>query len=336
MQIEKICSLEKLVEVHDEWNTLVDSSSQNCVFLTNEWFCTWIESFGELFQLSVLLFRDTEGHLYGAAPLLETGEGLKFIANREVTDYCDFIVKQGQEELFYKNFLEFWQKEFKPDSRLHLMNIREESPTLSLLPHMAEKSHFKNTIFETEVAPRLDLPLTYEDYLKNLVRKNRHELRRKTRKIESQKGLLYKRVNDPDEIRNYIDLFIELHKKSSSAKREFWKKRGMEMFFRTLTAHFSTNGWIELIMLYLEEDLAAIGINFIYFDEIHFYNIAFDPKYASVSPGIYLFDRSIRQAIQDNKRRADFLRGKEKFKYDLGAKECKIMDLFLSEKEMNS
>ena len=191
-------------------------------------------------------------------------------------------------------------------------------------------------VLETEVAPGLDLPLTYEEYLKNLVRKNRHELRRKKRKIESQRGLLYERVNDPEGVRNYIDLFIELHRKNSSSKREFWQKKGMAQFFRTITALFSTNGWIEFNVLYLEEDLAAILLSFVYLDEIHFYNIAFNTKYAPFSPGIYLFNQSIRQAIKDNKRRADFLRGREKYKYYFGAKECKIMDLFLSNKEMNS
>ncbi len=41
MKIEKICTLKRLVEVRDEWKTLVELSSQNCVFLTNEWFSTW-------------------------------------------------------------------------------------------------------------------------------------------------------------------------------------------------------------------------------------------------------------------------------------------------------
>ncbi len=336
MRIEKICNLERLTEVRIEWNVLVESSSQNCVFLTNEWFCAWVESFGKSSQLSVLLFRDSNGHLYGAAPLMETGEGLKFIANHEVTDYCDFIVKRGQEGLFYKNFLKFWQKEFKSNSKLHLINIREKSPTLSVLPQMTDKSTLKYSILETEVAPSLDLPLTYEAYLKNLDRKNRHELRRKKRKIESQKGLLLKRVKDPEGIRKYIDLFIGLHKKSHSAKREFWKKKGMEQFFRSLTAFFSEKGWIEFNVLYLEEDLAGILLNFSHSNEIHFYNIAFDPKYAAYSPGIYLFDRSIHQAIKDKKKRADFLRGKEKYKLDLGAKEYKIMDFLMTEKEKNS
>lgn len=336
MRIEKIRTLARLEEVRDEWNALVESSSQNCVFLTNEWFCTWFESFGESFKLCVLLFRDQKNRLFAAAPLMEKEKGMQFIASQEVTDYCDFIIDRGREEDFFRIFLKYWQKEFEEKNTLHLINIREESPTLSILPRMADESDLKHSVFEIEVVLGLNLPHTYEGYIENLDRKNRHELLRKQRKIESQKGLNHKRVNDPDGVKTNIDFFIELHKKSSSAKREFWQKKGMEKFFRTIADLFSTNGWIEFNVLHFQDDLAAMLLNFIYHDEIHFYNIAFNSNYAPFSPGIYLFSQSIRRAIDDNLRRADFLRGKEKYKYYLGAKECRIMDFTLSKKEMNS
>jgi len=336
MKIEKINAIEKLVDIRQEWNALVKSSSQNCVFLTNEWFCTWFDSFGESYQLYVLLFRDQKNRLCAAAPLLKTEGRVQFIASHEVTDYCDFIIERGREEDFFRIFLEYWQKEFEQKSYLHLINIREESPTLSMLPRMADEHYLKHSVLETEVAPGLNLPLTYESYIKSLDRKNRHELLRKQRKIESQRGHNHKRINDPGGVSKNIDLFIKLHRESSSSKREFWQKKGMEQFFRTITALFSTNGWIEFNVLHFQDDPAAVLLNFVYFDEIHFYNIAFNPKYAPFSPGIYLFNQSIRQAIEDNLRRADFLRGREKYKYNFGAKECRIMDFFLSKKEMNS
>ncbi len=336
MRIEKIRTLERLEEVRDEWNALVESSSRKCVFLTNEWFCAWFDSFGESYQLCVLLFRDQKNQLFAAAPLYKTEGRVQFIASQEVTDYCDFIIDRGREEDFFRIFLKYWQKEFEEKNYLHLINIREESPTLSILPRMADESGLKHSVFETEVAMGLNLPLTYEGYIESLDRKSRHELRRKKRKIESQKGFKYKIVNDPDGVRINIDIFIELHKKSSLSKREFWLKKGMEKFFQTITTLFSVNGWIEFTVLQFQNDLAAVLLNFIYHDEIHFYNIAFNSNYAPFSPGIYLFNQSIRRAIDDNLRRADFLRGKEKYKYYLGAKECKIMDFTLSKKEMNS
>lgn len=336
MRIEKIRTLERLEEVRDEWNALVESSSRKCVFLTNEWFCAWFDSFGESYQLCVLLFRDQKNRLFAAAPLYKTEGRVQFIASQEVTDYCDFIIDRGREEDFFRIFLKYWQKEFRKKNTLHLINIREESPTLSILPRMADESDLKHSVLETEVVLGLNLPHTYEGYIENLDRKNRHELRRKKRKIESQRGFKYKRVNDPDGVRINIDIFIELHKKSSLSKREFWLKKGMEKFFRTITTLFSVNGWIEFTVLKFQNDLAAVLLNFIYHDEIHFYNIAFNSNYAPFSPGIYLFNQSIRRAIDDNLRRADFLRGKEKYKYYLGAKECKIMDFTLSKKEMNS
>ncbi len=106
MKIEKICTLERLEEVRDEWNALVESSSQKCVFLTNDWFCAWFDSFGESYQLCVLLFRDQNNRLFAAAPLYKTDGCVQFIASQEVTDYCDFIIERGREEGVFRMFLE--------------------------------------------------------------------------------------------------------------------------------------------------------------------------------------------------------------------------------------
>ena len=332
MKIEKVTVLSRLVEVRDVWNTLLEGSSQNCVFLTNEWFTAWFESFGESSLLSVFLFWENSGRLLGAAPFMKTGEGLKFIASSEVTDYCDFIVLEGQEERFFRNFIDVWQKELQTDTGLRLINIRENSPTLSVLPLMAYEHQLDCSVFQTEVAPSLNLPQSYEDYLTSLPRKNRHELRRKKRRLEAQKGLLCKHINNPDDVRHYVELFIELHKGSRVSKREFWEKKGMERFFRDLTAVFSKKGWVEFNALFLDRILVAILMNFKYGEKNYFYNIAFNPNYAEFSPGIYLFDVSIQKAIEEKRRQVDFLRGREKYKFFFGAKECKIMDFILSKK----
>ena len=62
-------------------------------------------------------------------------------------------------------------------------------------------------------------------------------------------------------------------------------------------------------------------------EEISFYNVAFDREYARYSPGIYLFHESIKRVFAKRIRKVDFLRGREKYKYYFGAKDCKIYKL---------
>jgi CelD/BcsL family acetyltransferase involved in cellulose biosynthesis len=86
-------------------------------------------------------------------------------------------------------------------------------------------------------------------------------------------------------------------------------------------------------VLFFEKSLIAALLNFLYGDEVLFYNVAYDLDYAPFSPGFYLFHASIAEAISQGKNAVDFLRGREKYKYDFGAKECKIYSLILKRGE---
>ena len=98
----------------------------------------------------------------------------------------------------------------------------------------------------------------------------------------------------------------------------------MVNFFKEIVSEFANRGWVELNCLYVKDSLVAGLLNFIYQNEVLFYNIAYKPDYSSYSPGIYLFNSSIHEAIVAKKSQVDFLRGGEKYKYDFGSKECKI------------
>jgi CelD/BcsL family acetyltransferase involved in cellulose biosynthesis len=186
---------------------------------------------------------------------------------------------------------------------------------------------------ESEVVPVLVLPNSYEEYIQSLGRKNRHELRRKLRKLETLGHIRTEQVSAPVELSEAIKRFISLHKKSSSAKHEFWQMHGMSDFFFEVTHLFSFENWVELNILYVEDKWIASLLNFQYEETSYFYNIAYDRDFSAYSPGFYLFDFSIKQAIAKNKRITDFLRGREKYKYFFGAKDSRIYNLILKKRE---
>jgi CelD/BcsL family acetyltransferase involved in cellulose biosynthesis len=130
-----------------------------------------------------------------------------------------------------------------------------------------------------------------------------------------------------------IQSFISLHEASSPAKQEFWQKQGMTEFFSRMVQLFSRENWVELLVLSVEGRTIAVLLNFLYADSVYFYNIAFDSDYSAYSPGICLFDHSIRKSIAEGRMAADFLRGREKYKYFFGAKESKIYSLKLEKKQ---
>jgi CelD/BcsL family acetyltransferase involved in cellulose biosynthesis len=317
----------------EEWNAFLNVSGQDLVFLTHEWFSSWWEFLSDNNSLEVLLFKDDQDHMIGIAPLMTDGRSLRFMASQEVTDYCDFIFLQDKKEEFYKSLLRYFRKNYLDQTHMEFINIRSSSPTCDLVPEMASKYGFSHSLRETEVTPVLSIPSTYKDYINGLKRKNRHELRRKLRRIEGLAGIKIKKITETRHLLPAIEGFISLHQKSGPEKLAFWTTKGMPDFFRKVVHRFSEKGWVEMDVLFFEDSIISALLSFLYGNEVLFYNVAYDLEYASFSPGFYLFHSSIAEAISRGKSRVDFLRGREKYKYDFGAKECKIYSLILKRGE---
>jgi CelD/BcsL family acetyltransferase involved in cellulose biosynthesis len=330
MKVECIRDLESLEKLKDTWNELLFSSEQNCIFLTHEWISSWWKCFSEDNSLEILIFKDEEGSLAGVAPFMIKNKILRFIASQEVSDYCDVITLKERREEFHENLLSYFKKNYSDVAKIELMNIKASSPTLSFLPRLAPEHGFSASCNEAEVAPLLELPSSYEYYIKGLSKKNRHELRRKLKRIESLEGVNITKITDIKELQSSLETFIALHKEGSPSKGRFWKKKGMSDFFQEVASRFSLQKWVELNLLFYEDRIMAALLNFSYADTIYFYNVSFNKDFARYSPGLFLFNHCIKQAISEGKRKADFLRGRERYKYYFGAEDSKIFRLILT------
>ncbi len=333
MKVDRITEFDRFLEAEEEWNSLLDTSGLDCVFLTHEWFRTFWECLSGKNSLEILLFKDERDHICGAAPLMTYGRSLRFIASHEVTDYCDFLYLEEYKAEFFESLLRYLGENYPDRSNMEFINIRSSSPTCGLLPQLASAYGFMHSLNETEVAPVLSVPSTYGDYMKSLKRKNRHEIRRKLKRLERLEGIKVKKITETRHLLPAVKNFISLHAKSSPQKQAFWTIEGMPDFFTRIVHRFSQNGWVEMNVLFFENSLISALLNFLYSDEVLFYNVAYDQDYAPFSPGFYLFHASIVEAISRGKSRVDFLRGREKYKYDFGAKECKIYSLILKRGE---
>ncbi len=329
MRFERIYDTEEFLMLQERWNRLLHSSSQNSIFLTHQWFVSWWKCFSEEKSLELIIIKDDQDAWEGIAPLMRERNSLRFIASQEVSDYCDFIVASDREEEFYAEFLETIIGQYPDIEALELMNLKSDSLTLTLLPRISAQKGFSCTSFESEVAPILRLPPTYEEFLSAMTRRHRHELKRKLRRVNQLGGAKVINIADQQGLQTWIHSFIELHRKSDPSKKAFWNKGGMVEFFKEIVHQFSLEKWVELSLLLDEDKIMALLLNFLYEEEIDFYNVAYDRDYAWYTPGLYLFHHRLSQAIKEGKRKADFLRGREKYKYYFGAKDSKILSLIL-------
>lgn len=311
-------------ELRDEWNLLLDGSRFNSLFLTWEWQTTWWRCLGGG-DLWLLAWRE-EGQLIAIAPLFLSTEPdgtrrFALVGCIEVSDYLDLIITAGHEAVIYESLMEWLASPDAPNwDEMNLCNLPQVSQTHQRLPELAATWGHEVISELEDVCPIIYLPGDWESYLQEcLSKKQRHEVRRKMRRIENEASVHWYAVNDTTDLDAEMDAFIELHKLSAKEKHSFMTP-DMEVFFREITRSMHSAGWLHLAFIKVNGTTAAGMLSFDYQGRILVYNSGYDPdSYADLSPGIVLTSYVIQDAIRRHRQIFDFLQGGEIYKYRFGA-----------------
>src|SRR3990170_2450933 len=177
-----VSRIESLDGLSNEWNELVGRSKANRVFSTWEWHSTWWQCFGQGAEFLALAARQ-DGRLVGIAPLFKRGERVGLMGGTDVSDYLDVIIASGWETEVLNAFLEYLVP--LPWTVIEVQCLRCDSMTLTTLPRLASDHGLVVEVVPMDVCPRVSLPATWDEYLARLSKKDRHELRRKIRRLES-------------------------------------------------------------------------------------------------------------------------------------------------------
>ncbi len=298
------------------WNGLLDRSKLPSVFLSWQWQTQWAQAFARDRRLHLLSVTDEEGGLTGLLPLYEEQPAtLRFLGGVEVSDYLDVIVAAGREEEVWHALLQHRAAE-PVEWDLHA--IRATSLTPSLVPALAPAYGLQVSTTVEERCPVLPLPETWDDYLARLSAKDRHELRRKMRKLERElPGATVRSHHGHEGWDEALSRFLRLHRLSKVGKARFMDER-MERFFRDATGALAAAGWARLWFLECAGAAVASFLCLEYAGMVGLYNSGFDPAHAGLAPGIVLLAHVIRDAIDRGIPTFDFLRGEEPYKQGFG------------------
>ncbi len=293
----------------------------NLVFTLPAWLKVWWQNFGsgaELYLRSVKQGNET----LGIAPLQIRNGTASIIGSVNVCDYQDFIVCPGMETDFFNAILDDLRE--KGIERLHLETIRPDSTIVTYLMPVAQERQYPVDYRQVDVSSDIDLPRSWDEYLGMLDGKQRHELKRKMRNLERIGEFTYRVIENKNAIPEAINTFLKLFPEYRNDKAEFMTA-DMQTFFRSLAEALSELGVIKFGVL--EESgrkPVAMVMYFDYNNNIYLYNSAYDPDYRSKSVGIISKAKCIQDSIEKGKRKFDFLKGAEQYKYYLGGKEIPL------------
>jgi CelD/BcsL family acetyltransferase involved in cellulose biosynthesis len=314
------------VDVHDRldavgaaaWDELHARSASRAPFLGFTWQVEWARAFLDGRRLEVWRVTDDGGPIVALLPLFEATPGvMRLVGGTDVSDYLDLLAAAGRE-------VEAWEALLEARAgrapRWDLHDVPAASPTVRTLPALAPAFGFTASVILEERCPVVDLPATWDAYLAALSGKDRHELNRKLRRIarevpEARATCLPTRAH----IEARLPEFIDLHRRSRQGKARFMDAR-MEEFFRRVAAALADRAAARLWFLDTADGPLAGFLTLEWDGTVGLYNSGFRPDRAALSPGLVLLAHMIRDAIERRVRRFDFLRGEERYKYDLGAR----------------
>lgn len=337
--------------LEQEWNALARASDTH-IFQTFDWNRIWWKHFGTNKKLHlVAVYSGTQ--LSGIAPFFEDDvymlgrkvytclrllgsyvsqpAGKPLMGCISYSDYLTCIVRPEHEHIFYKQLLQHFKKVKYDFDEIVLDEVPQESSTYrTLTTQMAiPEHHLSHKIKTASSSPVIQLPSTWDAYLDSLSSKERNKARRYfKRSLEGNKNaFVVDKISHAEELSETLSDLIHMHQQQWNSRgfAGTFAEKSMHDFFIEITGSFYEKGWIELNKATPAGSMGrhvAIDVLMTYKDKVYMMHRGMeeDSSYRKQGPGNVLFYARLNEAIQNNIKVYDMLRGQEEFKMRLATK----------------
>ena len=309
-----------LDSVFSYWQRDGNSIPWRCLFVLPGWLNAWWKCFGQNFDLYLLSIGHKDRTI-GIAPLQRKDDTVRLIGDKSVCDNLDFIVAPEKASVFFQQLIKYLQKD--GIKRLELEPVRSDSLVFTRLLPVADEIGCKISYECNDMSFELALPESWDAYLDMLTGKERHEIRRKLRRLNEAGRVTYRLVEESDSVQKEMEKFFMLFGSNRPDKAVFMTDK-MNAFFRYLAETLTEARILKLFFLELEGRAIATVMCFDYQSTMYLYNNGYDNRFSSLSVGVLSKVLSIKKSIQSGKRTYDFLKGSEDYKQRLGGQPVQL------------
>ncbi len=330
------------------WNDLLSLSPANNYFLTWEWLWNWWEIYARKGDELAILVLEEGDEVTTIAPLYIRKRLLRgifpvrrmmFLGTQEEgdvdvgSDYMDLIYKEGLEEASVDVLFNVLGESNICDE-IYFSKMDTSAKTFTLIQEKALKRQFLTLIANEFLSPYIQLPATWDDYLKIVSSRMRRTIKDESRKLQNCKNVVFRKTKDPLEMATDFAELARLHGSR-------WALKGIEGAFsnKKFTA-FHTNvmkwmlekGNLELVTLSEDGQNRAVVYNILYKNKIYVYQIGIEIDDRKISFGYLLHFYCIEEAIKKGLTEYDFLpKGTTDSYKDHFAKESRaVSDIYIA------
>jgi CelD/BcsL family acetyltransferase involved in cellulose biosynthesis len=304
-----------------EWGRLLSLDPNRHVFATPEWNRLWWDEFGEGKDLLILVVKRAE-EVAAIVPLyrkLEEGRHvLRFVGGIDLTDYLGPICSREDREEVADALVGWLQATDTEWDEFDAHNMLVPFGFAEYLVESADRHGLDFVLSQEETSALLPLPSDWDEYLASLASKDRHELRRKMRRFGREHPEATIRAATEETLAEDLKVFVDMHRGAEGHKGHFMGPE-MATFFERVARLFQERGWLRLDLLEIGGQAVASTFSFELDNTFYLYNSAYEPDAARLSPGLVLVAQLVQRSIEQGLHWFDFLRGPERYKYQLGA-----------------
>lgn len=306
---------------HDSWNLIYERMPGSSVFDSPLWHETWWHHFGGTSEMRIQTVSRSDGSLALVAPLKfdqRDDQGVvTFMGGTDLVDYAGFKHDGELSDAAVAALLCHLHSDARVNA-LVLESLQADSHSIHALRRVAADCGWELHEWDEGVAPRVNLPASEDDYFAGLPKKHRHELRRKMRRLMRAGHVRRQVYSSPGDVESNMDSFIRLHRMSSTEKQQFMTPM-RESFFRDVATRFAEVGITNLTFLEVDGTPVATSLAFSVGTARYLYNSGYDPDRSWLAVGILNHALSLLESISQGYEVYDFMRGNERYKYQLGA-----------------
>lgn len=323
-------SLAQLEPLRSEWDELLSCYPCATTFSTWEWLSSWWNCFGSSRRLRVLALFDT-AKLVGLAPLSISRERHGWFSFRVLrlmgdgtfdSDNLDLPVVPGWEKTFAEIVMKYLREHKNEWDICRLNTLPPSSLVGAYLAEQRESSSWTFVEYSSKSAA-VALPDSWDLYLRMLSSEDRKNLARYTRRLEARHAVRIYRCSESDQLQGGLEALFRLHQGRWEAVGEpgTFSSPERRSFYAQLSQHLLARGWLELWVLELDGEIAAVQFAFHYRDRVFQLQEGYDRRRTSDRLGFVLRGHVLRQLIAEDVRAYDFMGGDDSYKQRWAARE---------------
>ena len=316
LKLKKVSNYEEFKTYKHAWQKLLSGSNVSNIFLTYDWIDSCIKNFCKFEDLLILNIFEDE-NLTGIAPLMIKKykyfglpvRSIRFIGT-SISDRMDFIICGDKEECL-SVILDYLVSVKEKWDFIDLQEIAGYTGTMDAMDRCVKKTSLLNITGPSKKSFFIEFNKNKEEIYNKFSKKYCAKLK----KIDARKpGLNFemeRHMGSCADKEKIVTVISEIEKNSWKGNRagSLFSEQNHINFHKDIFEKFSNSNWLDISILNLNKKPVAYIYNYFYESRSYNYSIAYDERFADISPGTVLMFWVLKDSVSRDIMEFDFARG---------------------------